>query len=77
MNVEVIKIGSQVVIGARHLTTDLEGIVIAVCLRGNDSITYEVSWWDGRTHHCEWLSECEVAYNPCGEDRMTIGFMGL
>jgi hypothetical protein len=53
--IEVIMPGSPVLIGG-----EVPGTITAVTLRGSGHVTYEVSWWDSRTHHSEWIEQSGV-----------------
>ena len=55
------RIGQDVFIGG-----DIPGKVTSLSVRGSGLShqqwkTYEVSYWDGRVRHSEWLPECEIA----------------
>lgn len=67
---EVIAIGSTVT-----LADDIDAIVTAVCIRGN-GITYECSWWNGRSRCSEWLSDCEIKVKPATVNRIGFGCNG-
>ena len=51
---EVFRYGTSVVIGG-----EIPGIITGIMVR-ESKVSYEVSWWDGRTHNCKWLENCEV-----------------
>ena len=53
--IEVMMIGSPVTIG-----DEVDATITGVSIREKCHVTYEVSWWDGMTHHCKWLEQHEV-----------------
>jgi hypothetical protein len=48
-----------------------DGIITAVCVRQH-GVSYEVSWWDGRQHKCEWLTADEVKDDKA--EKIKLGF---
>ena len=38
-----------------------DAMVIAVQIKSNNSISYNVCWWAGRERKEAWLEECEVS----------------
>ena len=66
--IEVMAIGSSV-----YVRDDIKAKITGISIRGQNSIRYECSWWDGRTHICEWMEEIEV--EECEDAmEMRIGF---
>lgn len=68
---EVIATGRMV-----KLSDKVQGQVTAVCIRGirGRNITYEVSWWNEKSHCSDWFAASEVEpIEP--ESRMQIGFI--
>lgn len=51
----VLDLGTQVLIGTEH---DIVGRISAVTIRA--AVTYEVTWWDGRTRCTGWFEEWEI-----------------
>lgn len=66
-SLETFKIGSKV-----KLAEDVYGVISAVCIRGNNYITYECSWWNGRSHDSKWFNETEIEVTLSEKTR--IGF---
>lgn len=66
--IEAIPPGSPVLIGG-----EVPATITAVTLRGTGHVTYEVSWWDGRSHNSEWMDEYEVRRSEQGEP-LRFGF---
>lgn len=66
-SIEFFKIGSKV-----KLAEDVYGTISAICIRGNNHITYECAWWNGRSHDSKWfyVDEIEVAV----AEKIRIGF---
>jgi hypothetical protein len=64
---EIYKIGSKV-----KLADDIHGSITAICIRGNNYITYECSWWNGRSHDNKWFYADEIEVTT-GE-KTKIGF---
>lgn len=66
-SLELYKIGSKV-----KLADDVYGVITAICLRGDNYVTYECAWWNGRSHDNKWFhsSEIEVALS----EKTRIGF---
>jgi len=50
MKLEVYSVGSKV-----KLAEDVEGTIVSVCIHGDNSVTYECGWWDGRSYDTRWL----------------------
>jgi len=67
--VEVIDIGSWVIIG-----DDVPAKVTRICIRDNGNVSYELSWWDGRTRKSEWLEAFEVTTDS-ERGSLQIGFL--
>lgn len=65
--VEVFKIGSKV-----KLTDDVYGVITAVSIRGNNHVTYECGWWNGRSHDNKWFNENEI--EVALSEKTRIGF---
>lgn len=53
--IELYKIGCTILIDE-----NIEAIITGICIKGNYHITYECTWWDGKTRKCEWLEETEI-----------------
>ena len=51
----VFPVGSPVIIGDH-----IEGVIVGICIREKQYVTYDVSWWDGNTHCNKWLDQHEV-----------------
>lgn len=64
----LIPVGSTVLVGD-HLPVK----ITAICIRQNFQVAYECSWWDGNSHQCEWLEQCEVESGP-NTDVLRVGF---
>ena len=64
---ELYKIGSKV-----KLADDVYGIITAISIRGDNYVTYECAWWNGRSHDSRWFhtSEIEVTLS----EKTRIGF---
>jgi uncharacterized protein YodC (DUF2158 family) len=66
-SVELYKIGSKV-----KLTDDVYGIITGISIRGNNYITYECAWWNGRSHDSKWFHENEIEVTVA--EKYKIGF---
>ena len=68
MKLEVYNIGSRV-----KLTSDVDGTIVGVCIRGDNYVTYECGWWNGRSYDTKWfhVSEIEISLG----EKTKIGFM--
>lgn len=69
---QVIQPGTKVDVGPSGEKFDAR--VTAVCVRETGSITYEVSWWDGRTHKEKWLTEEDIDVSA-DDKSLRIGFL--
>lgn len=67
----VYAIGSLVRIGPEN--ERIEGVVTGIKLQSCGHVSYEVSWWDGRTRNSEWLEGCECVFGEAAETTQ-IGF---
>lgn len=61
--VEVIRIGSHVLIG----NNEIRAIVTGVRLHGSTDITYECAWWNGRDRIVAELDPAELSRPDEGE----------
>ena len=66
-SLELYKIGSKV-----KLAEDVYGTITATCVRGDNYITYECSWWNGRSHDSKWFHSNEIEVTLSEKTR--IGF---
>lgn len=66
-SVEIYKIGSKV-----KLADDVDGTITAISIRGNNYITYECSWWNGRSHDSKWFYTDEI--EATSNEKTRIGF---
>lgn len=69
---EVEPIGSVVKLGCDD--DPIIGEITAVCVRSNDYVTYEVTWWSGRDRHQEWLTRAEFRGLASPPQPARIGF---
>lgn len=53
--IEVIPVGSIVYIG-----DDVPATVMAIWIRANNHVSYECSWWNGRSREEKWVEAFEV-----------------
>lgn len=65
--IEVYKIGNRV-----KLTDDVHGTIIGISIRGDNHVTYECSWWNGRSYDSKWFHANEVEVTMAEKTR--IGF---
>lgn len=65
---EVNSVGTEV-----KLADDVIGTIIGIMVRGNNHITYECGWWNGRSYDTRWfhVNEIEVSTG----DKTRIGFV--
>lgn len=68
--ITVIPIGEPVLIGG-----NVPAVVTGITIRSGDHVTYEVSWFDGATHYCQWLESLEVSTRE--KRRTSIGFLSV
>ena len=66
-SLELYKVGTKV-----KLTEDVYGQISAVSIRANNYITYECSWWNGRSVDNKWFHESEIEITESEKTR--IGF---
>jgi hypothetical protein len=60
--------GTQVRVGGRDAT------ILAVTIRGNQAVQYDVAWWSDATRNNAWLDACEVEAADDKNGYLTIGF---
>lgn len=65
--IELNAIGSKV-----KLEDDIVGTIIGINIQANNSITYEVGWWNGRSYNKDTFSSHQLVIIT--EDKMRIGF---
>lgn len=66
-SLELHKIGSKV-----KLADDVYGVISAICIRANSYVTYECSWWNGRSADNKWFHESEIEVTE--NEKTRIGF---
>jgi uncharacterized protein YodC (DUF2158 family) len=66
-SLELYKIGTRV-----KLAEDVFATIIGISIRGDNHITYECGWWNGRSYDSKWFhsSEFEVTL----VEKIRIGF---
>jgi hypothetical protein len=69
-SIELYKIGSKV-----KLTDDVHGIITAICIHGDNHVTYECGWWSGRSYNKEYFSTDEIEQTLT--EKTKIGFLGF
>ena len=57
--------------GTKAYILDVEVLIIAVCIRAGENVSYQVTWWDGLVRKEEWVQSCEVYSSS---PKFTIGF---
>lgn len=67
-SVDLYKIGSKV-----KLTEDVFGTIVAINIRGDNNITYECGWWNGRTYSTQSFSPSELEVTL--SEKTKIGFI--
>ena len=67
--IEVYSIGSDV-----KLAEDVFGKITGISIRGNNSISYEVGWWNGRSYDCKFFADHEVE-GVDSTSKQRIGFV--
>lgn len=71
MDLEIIRPGSPVTIAET-----IPGYVTSVMIGTCRAVKYEVSWWDGRNHKCEWFPEFQVEVRTReSASKLRIGFI--
>lgn len=65
---ELYKIGSTV-----KLTDDVFGTIISISIRGDNSISYECGWWNGRSYSTQSFSANEIEVTVA--EKTKIGFV--
>lgn len=67
-SIEAHKIGSKV-----KLADDVYGSIIGISIRGDNYITYECAWWNGRSHDSKWFHSSEIEATVT--EKTKIGFI--
>ena len=65
---EVFEIGTDV-----KLAEDVFGKVIGIHIHGNNSVSYEVGWWNGRSYDCRSFADYEIE-STLSTTKERIGF---
>jgi len=65
--IELNPIGTKV-----KLAEDVIGTIIGIHISGNQSINYEVGWWNGRSYNKETFSSFELTVTT--DEKIRIGF---
>lgn len=71
IEIEVISIGSTVVIGE-----EIKGTVVGVCIRAKNYINYEIAWWNDNVRHLAWVEQVEI-HEDQNFKEMKVGFVRL
>lgn len=66
-SLELYKVGSQV-----KLADDVFGSIVGVIIRGNNNITYECGWWNGRSYSTQHFTVDEIEVTV--SEKTKIGF---
>ena len=66
--IDVYKIGSKV-----KLAEDVFGNITGINIRGDNHITYECGWWNGRSYDAKWFHPSEFEVTLVEKHR--IGFV--
>jgi len=64
---ELYRVGSKV-----KLEDNVFGTITGIMIRGQNYVTYECSWWNGRSHDSKWFHETELEVTLSEKTR--IGF---
>lgn len=64
---DVYKVGSQV-----KLTNDVYGVITGISIRGDNYVTYECGWWNGRSYDTKWFHDSE--FEVTAAEKNKIGF---
>lgn len=65
---EVFSIGTDI-----KLAEDVFGKVTGINIRGNNSVSYEVGWWNGRSYDCKYFADHEIE-STLSTTKQKIGF---
>ena len=65
--IDVYGIGSQV-----KLTNDVFGTITAIMIRGDNQVTYECGWWNGRSYDSRQFTNKELEVTL--HEKARIGF---
>ena len=65
--IDVYGIGSQV-----KLTNDVFGVITGITIRGDNHVTYECGWWNGRSYDSNSFTSKEIEVTIVEKTR--IGF---
>lgn len=66
-SIEVLKIGTRV-----KLAEDVIATITSISISGNDHVTYQCGWWNGRSYDSKWFHSSE--FEMTNEERLKIGF---
>lgn len=66
----VLPVGTKVHLGPDN---DIEGIITAISIYGNNRVAYECVWWDGRQRRQGWVNSIELRDSEVVETQQ-IGF---
>lgn len=69
-DLSVFACGTDVEIGPEE--SPIEAMVTAITVRGRN-VSYEITWWDGRTRKSEWIDQSEVRIQE-GQRLSPVGF---
>lgn len=66
-NVEAYSIGTEI-----KLADDVFAKIVSLNIRGDNHITYECGWWNGRSYDTKWFHSSE--FEVISDGRTRIGF---
>lgn len=71
---KVVAVGTKVEMGTRE--DPIQGVITALMIEQNLSVSYRVVWWEGRTRRHEWIVDQEAwLATDDPPQRMAIGFV--
>jgi uncharacterized protein YodC (DUF2158 family) len=68
MKLEVYSIGSKV-----KLAEDVYGSIVGIAIHGENDVTYECGWWNGRSYDTRWFHAGEIEVTLA--EKTKIGFV--
>ena len=68
MKIEVYSIGSKV-----KLAEDVYGTINSIAIHGDNSVTYECGWWNGRSYDTKWFYNDQIEVTIA--EKTKIGFI--
>ncbi len=72
--IEILRPGTSCYVGSTE-KQEMLGTIRQAAIEINDTVSYQISWWNGRLLHVEWFPDCQVKrYGGIYSKTRKVGF---